>query len=241
MDKQSLALLLGQGLSVERIAKRFDKHPSTVSYWMTKHGLAAVNSEKHAAKGGVDRARLEQLVASGMTIAELADEIELSKATVRHWMRRYELRTRAARRIEAERDARGAGRATISLVCPRHGETYFVLEGRGYCRCELCRQEQVARRRRSLKMTLVAEAGGRCCVCGYDRCVTALEFHHLDPLEKRLGISAGGLTLSMDALRVEAAKCVLLCPNCHAEVESGVSVVPLKWHQTVISIHHNPG
>jgi hypothetical protein len=46
-------------------------------------------------------------------------------------------------------------------------------------------------------------------------------FHHLDPLDKRVGISANGLTLSVEALRAEVAKCVLLCSNCHAEVENG--------------------
>jgi 5-methylcytosine-specific restriction endonuclease McrA len=103
-----------------------------------------------------------------------------------------------------------------------------VIEGRGYYRCKLCRQEQVAQHRRNLKALLVAEAGGRCVLCGYDRCASALEFHHLDPVEKRLGISAGGLSLSLDVLRREVAKCVLLCSNCHAEVESGVSVIPLE-------------
>ncbi len=55
MDRNSLRLLLEQGLSVERIAKRFGKHPSRVSYWMAKHGLAAPNGEKHAAKGGIEQ------------------------------------------------------------------------------------------------------------------------------------------------------------------------------------------
>lgn len=52
MDKESLRLLLAQGLSVEKIAKRFGKHPSTVSYWMKKHDLETPNREKYAAKGG---------------------------------------------------------------------------------------------------------------------------------------------------------------------------------------------
>jgi len=59
-----------------------------------------------------------------------------------------------------------------------------------------------------------------------DRCMGPLEFHHLDPVEKRLGISAMGLTLSLDAVRAEVAKCVLLCSNCHAEVEGGVASLP---------------
>jgi hypothetical protein len=55
-----------------------------------------------------------------------------------------------------------------------------------------------------------------------------LEFHHLDPKDKRLGISAGGLTLSIESLRAEVAKRVLLCSNCHGEVERGVTAVPVK-------------
>jgi transposase-like protein len=58
MDKQSLQLLLGKGISVERIAKRFGKDPSTVSYWLKKHGLESPYREKHAPKGGIERDRL---------------------------------------------------------------------------------------------------------------------------------------------------------------------------------------
>ena len=70
MEKESLELLLRQGLSVEKIGKRFGKDPSTVSYWMAKYGLEAVNREKHAAKGGIEQERLSALMARpGMTIA----------------------------------------------------------------------------------------------------------------------------------------------------------------------------
>ena len=41
MDRDSLQLLLAQGYSVEQIGRRFGRHPSTVSYWMRKHGLVA--------------------------------------------------------------------------------------------------------------------------------------------------------------------------------------------------------
>jgi hypothetical protein len=103
-----------------------------------------------------------------------------------------------------------------------------VIEGRGYYRCKRCRSEQVSERRRVVKAALVAEAGGRCCICGYERCVAALAFHHVDPETKRLGIAAGGLAHSLETLRVEIAKCVLLCSNCHAEVERGISALPVK-------------
>jgi transposase len=228
MDRESLTLLLARGLSVEKIAQRFGKHPSTVSYWMAKYGLEAPNHEKHAAKGGIARERLEEYVAAGMTIAEIADAVGLSKATVRYWLRRHDLRTRATARVAVERAAREAGQADVMLICKRHGETRFVIEGRGYYRCTRCRQEQVSDKRRRLKTELVDEAGGRCIVCGYDRCMGALEFHHLDPAAKRMNISANGLSLGLAVLRQEASKCVLLCSNCHAEVESGVLRLPVK-------------
>lgn len=44
----------------------------------------------------------------------------------------------------------------------------------------------------------------------------ALEFHHLDPMEKDFGISRT-LTKSMATLIAETDKCILLCSNCHAE------------------------
>jgi hypothetical protein len=126
------------------------------------------------------------------------------------------------------RAAKDAGLLTITMVCRRHGETEFFLEGRGYYRCKRCRSEAVSRRRRKLKAILIAEAGGRCCICGYDKHPSALEFHHLDPLEKQMPLSARGIAYALDTLRAEARKCKLLCSNCHAEVKNGIAVVPIQ-------------
>jgi transposase len=231
MDQESLRLLLAQGMSVERIAQRFGRHPLTVSYWMNKHGLEAPNREKHAARGGIDREELERYVEAGMTIAEIGEAVGLSKSAVRHWLTKYQLRTqnKVGPRLGDHRVAgKEAGILEIVFDCIHHGPTAYVLEGRGYYRCKRCRSDGISRHRRRLKETLVAEAGGRCVICGYDRTLAALEFHHLDPLQKRLGISANGLTLSLDAVRAEAAKCVLLCSNCHAEVENGFASLPVQ-------------
>jgi transposase len=222
--------MLGRGLSIEAIARRFGKHPSTVSYWMKKYGLAAPGRKKHQAKGGIERDVLAGLVERGMTIAEISTEVGLSKATVRHWLRRYGLRTRNARGRrpqEVAQAAKEAGLRALASTCPRHGESEFVLEGRGYYRCKRCRSEAVARRRRKVKTILVAEAGGRCVRCGYDRNPAALQFHHLDPETKRIALSARGIAYALDTVREEAQKCVLLCATCHAEVESGDPVEPM--------------
>jgi len=77
-----------------------------------------------------------------------------------------------------------------------------------------------------VKAILVQEAGGRCCICGYDRNMRALHFHHLEPQLKRHSINAKGVALALEKLRAEARKCVLLCSNCHAEVEDRMASIP---------------
>jgi hypothetical protein len=114
----------------------------------------------------------------------------------------------------------------VELRCRRHGLVAFRLEGRGYYRCTRCSQDYVTQWRRKVKRVLVGEAGGRCALCGYDRCVAALEFHHVDPAHKAFGLSDEGVARSLDRARAEAAKCVLLCANCHVEVERGVRTLP---------------
>lgn len=198
---------------------------------MKKYGLASPYRDKHAAKGGIQREQLEPLVEEGMTIAEIANEVGLSKGTVRHRMGKYSLRTHnpARRRCrEVARAGKAAGLLTVTMFCRHHGETEFYLEGRGYYRCKQCRSAAVGRGRRRMKELLIAEAGGRCRICGYDRYPCALEFHHLDPTEKRMTVSARGIAYALETLRLEAEKCVLLCANCHAEVENGRASVPIK-------------
>lgn len=77
-----------------------------------------------------------------------------------------------------------------------------------------------------VKQVMVDEAGGCCLLCGYDRCVAALAFHHLDPASKSFTLGQAGVTRSIARTREEAQKCVLFCANCHAEVEAGVAGVP---------------
>jgi len=118
--------------------------------------------------------------------------------------------------------ARAEGTREVVHACPKHGLTPYVLDGRGYYRCRRCRAEAVSRRRRKMKETLVAEAGGSCRLCGYNGSLRGLHFHHLDPAQKRFELNAKGVALALDTLRAEARKCVLLCSNCHAEVEDGL-------------------
>jgi hypothetical protein len=115
-------------------------------------------------------------------------------------------------------------------TCERHGLTEFAQYSAGPSRgprwcCKRCVGEAVTRRKQKLKRILVEEAGGRCAVCGYDRCMVNLGFHHVDPTQKSFAMSMS-VGRSLEAFREEARKCVLVCANCHGEIETGILESP---------------
>lgn len=79
----------------------------------------------------------------------------------------------------------------------------------------------VTKYRRDLKRKLVEYKGGQCenKGCGYKRCIAALDFHHIDPEQKQFSISRKGQCVSFEEAKKEVDKCMLLCANCHREVE----------------------
>jgi hypothetical protein len=207
-------------MSLAAIGQLVGRHKSTVAYWVSKHGLAARGRERHMSRGGLDEAELRGLVADGLTIRAIAAALGCSATTVRHWLKEYGLRTEPGRHGSAAEEVE-----RLPAHCRAHGLTTFVRRSGGGYRCLKCRSEAVSRRRRRLKEILVADAGGRCVLCAYNRCIGALEFHHVVPSEKEFEISYRGLTRSLAKVRAEARKCVLLCSNCHAEVEAGVAAL----------------
>lgn len=226
MERDWLASRLSEGRSIESIAREAGRPPSTVAYWVNKHGLSSQHAPKHAARGGIERERLEALVEEGRSIRAMAEALGVSYTTVRHWLGRYRLTTPRARRLAETADARATGATTVSAACSRHGTTTFARHSDGGFRCLKCRSEAVVARRRRVKVRLVMEAGGRCVLCGYDRSPAALQFHHRDPEQKAFSIAYRGVARSLAAAREEMTKCVLLCATCHAEVEAGVATLP---------------
>lgn len=74
----------------------------------------------------------------------------------------------------------------------------------------------VAKRRKMVRQKALEYKGGKCSRCGYDRCLDALEFHHIDG-RKDFGLSQGSLTRSWERVEKELQKCILICANCHRE------------------------
>jgi DNA-binding CsgD family transcriptional regulator len=220
MDRIWLHDQLAAGRSIESIAREVGRDPSTVAYWVAKHGLASTHAAKYAPRGGITREQLEPMVAAGLSVRAIGERLGVSYATVQHWLKKHELKTRRAAQ------PRGSDARTIERECPVHGLTTFIkYSPTDHHRCEQCRKDRVIDRRRKIKALLVEEAGGCCVLCGYDRYAGALQFHHRDPESKEFGLGVRGVARSLARCREEARKCVLLCANCHAEVEAGIATV----------------
>jgi transposase-like protein len=223
VEQKILEQMLNEGLSLEAMGRQAGLHPSTVSYWLRQYGLQPAGHARHAPRGALPREQLERLVADHLTVREIAQAVGRSPTTVRHWLRRYGLETTQRARTKTRTNF---ARPPLEADCAKHGRAVFIQPKTGGPVCARCRADAVVEWRRRAKRLLVEEAGGACAACGFDSYVGALHFHHIDPSLKRFGIGGRGLAHSIETLREEARKCVLLCSNCHAQVEAGVLALP---------------
>ena len=86
--------------------------------------------------------------------------------------------------------------------------------------------------RKRTKKKMIDAMGKKCQCCGYDKCHSALEFHHIDSTQK--DFSFGSLRASpkgVATLIEELKKCILLCANCHREVHAGLRELPTEYHK----------
>ena len=60
--------------------------------------------------------------------------------------------------------------------------------------------------------------GGKCSICGYNKCQDALHFHHTNPENKNGSVRQILYSKSKKMAYEEAKQCILICANCHAEL-----------------------
>lgn len=82
----------------------------------------------------------------------------------------------------------------------------------------MCSSCYMRDKHREIKQLAVEYKGNSCLVCGYNRCIAALVFHHMK--DKKFSIS--GSIRSWNKTKEELDKCVLLCSNCHDELHNGL-------------------
>lgn len=105
----------------------------------------------------------------------------------------------------------------IIKTCIRHGETEHAMYS-GKLKCKKCMVEYDYQKRHRIKTQLVEYKGGKCEICGYDKCLNALDFHHKTPEDKKFALNTANYNKSFEVLKSEADKCILVCANCHREI-----------------------
>ena len=108
-------------------------------------------------------------------------------------------------------------------LCRVCGRNYQGGKGKYSQICPSCRVTQI---RQKNKKQAVALMGGKCIICGYDKCIASLTFHHIKPDEKELEISSSSIAWSR--IEEELKKCILVCNRCHVEIHRGLISIPLK-------------
>lgn len=162
---------------------------------------------------------------------QIAEFTGKSQTTVYYWLRKYGLKTQ----LKSFKNGFKRGTSIIqpidSLRICSHCQQPKILNGENFYKnksavrfqylCKSCSNELAQERQRNIKKQSVEFKGGKCKICEYDKCIGALDFHHLNKNEKEFGISTrGGLTF--EKLKNELDKCILLCKNCHSELHAGL-------------------
>ena len=196
MDRDLLEAYLSEGLSLNQIGEIMGRPAGTVGYWVAKYGLVANGRESTRPAAGwransssrsSRRARpcRRWRTSSGATLdrTPLAAEAR-SRGTVRgrgHASRRPRGRQRSA---PAERTVEVAVRTTA-----RRSSLSGTVDGRGASAVAWSGRTGVGGSSETGR-------GGRrpLPLCGYDRCLAALQFHHLDPATKSFALSGNGVT-----------------------------------------------
>ena len=111
------------------------------------------------------------------------------------------------------------GEEKTCLICNKKFYPKNSLANQRKC-CYDCMPDGIQLTRGMFLAKIKETRGGKCVRCGYNKCLKALEFHHLDPSQK-------DFTISNDHFRLEetvneSKKCILICSNCHKELHDNM-------------------
>ena len=154
---------------------------------------------------------LDGLTKKGWSLQQIATELGVSKSTAGRWLRGASLRTIYDPLSNME-----------WRHCKVHGRTVFLKwksKDKFQYKCRECNAARQSAKRMKDKQALVDHMGGKCSRCEYDECLSALQFHHIRRIDKEVNISRLLTDGKVKEAWEEAKKCVLLCSNCHFEVE----------------------
>ena len=165
----------------------------------------------------MEKALLEELIHEGLSANKIAKKQGVSLATVRYWLKKHGLKT-GYQSIRERTFYHMSPEERIQHDKQRR-KAYYEANKKKMNTNSARRQYERGLARKKEVMSLLNLTG--CALCGYNKCLSALEFHHVYGKEFHLDKR----TLSnrtLDVVMKEAKKCILLCSNCHREYHHGI-------------------
>jgi hypothetical protein len=110
----------------------------------------------------------------------------------------------------------------IIRECKIHGLTEFYVRTSPKqlkYECKICRKSSVRKQAVKQKLQMMKYKGNCCSICGYNKNITALEFHHIDPKTKSFELSYHSAK-NWEEIKTELDKCIIVCSNCHKEIHN---------------------
>jgi hypothetical protein len=159
----------------------------------------------------MDKNILEKFLQEGRSVSWIAKEMKAGRKTIIKWITRYGLSNNDRKCKNCGKPLSGIQRYYCCSTCKT--SHWWKQKSNGASRLTI--------KARQKKQELVEMFGGSCSICGYNKCMDGLCFHHLNPTEKRMELNNRNIAgRAWDLVMEEANKCQLLCLNCHAEVHS---------------------
>jgi len=138
-----------------------------------------------------------ELRQQGKTLKEIAQFLNCSKSTASKWAKRVKQNEQIKQANKEKSDKQKRKQKPKSIKNTTRYSQW---------------KKDIRNHRRSYLISLF---DNKCCLCGYSKCQSALEFHHIK--DKKFNISSNNLLKKLDTIIEEIQKCVLLCANCHRE------------------------
>ena len=107
--------------------------------------------------------------------------------------------------------------SVMTYTCKSCNKQYDYVPGNNSTK-DLCASCRVMTKSKYYKQKAVEYKGGACQICGYNKCNSALDFHHVNPENKTKTLSYMFSHCSWDKIKEELDKCILVCANCHREI-----------------------
>jgi predicted transcriptional regulator len=173
----------------------------------------------------------------GLTYNQIVDKLGCSKGTVSYYCRkngvtRYDNSVNLSNDIIKNLQDEYDNGSTLKKLAVKYNvgrhiiRKYITIKNKKIYETEEDVKKSKSRHviywRQRAKLKLIEYKGGKCQVesCGYNKSVRSLGFHHIDPREKDFSIS--GKTISLDKMKKELDKCLLVCNNCHGEIHEEI-------------------